>query len=324
MDRRTFLLALSGSAFVLASGALLAGCGGGGKNESSSPSTNTPAISVNANGPVVDTSNGQPVTQLLLARNIGGGSAVFYGVKDGNQLPSRITQAVVWNDSSKTARILCDIQGRVTQTINQATGDFVTFQHLSDTQLVLRVYNSARQALGESLITAVGTYFTSAPVPTNLAKSQGSVGPTNIRQQNKLTPRDTVGGNFVSNLVATFTQPAVLQLLTLRDSDYNFATTSALVLYAIGGFNPASATAGLVTFALIGLTALLLHNVIPALGEVVTDIENGVPLPDFFPSANAADALPKQYHYDPTTGTFVPDVDTSSSSNSSSSSSSSF
>jgi hypothetical protein len=46
MDRRAFLLALSGSAFVLASGALLAGCGGGGlSNLLSSSSSNSESSS---------------------------------------------------------------------------------------------------------------------------------------------------------------------------------------------------------------------------------------------------------------------------------------
>lgn len=45
MDRRSFLLALSGSAFVLASGALLAGCGGGGGGNSNPLTSSSSTLS---------------------------------------------------------------------------------------------------------------------------------------------------------------------------------------------------------------------------------------------------------------------------------------
>ena len=75
MDRRTFLLALSGSAFVLASGALLAGCGGGGlSNLLSSSSSNS--LSSSSSSDSLGSSSSSSLGAFLYAGHYTGTSSV--------------------------------------------------------------------------------------------------------------------------------------------------------------------------------------------------------------------------------------------------------
>ena len=75
MDRRTFLLALSGSAFVLASGALLAGCGGGGlSNLLSSSSSNS--VSSSSSSDSLGSSSSSSLGAFLYAGHYMGTSSV--------------------------------------------------------------------------------------------------------------------------------------------------------------------------------------------------------------------------------------------------------
>ena len=75
MDRRTFLLALSGSAFVLASGALLAGCGGGGlSNLLSSSSSNS--LSSSSSSDSLGSSSSSSLGAFLYAGHYMGTSSV--------------------------------------------------------------------------------------------------------------------------------------------------------------------------------------------------------------------------------------------------------
>ena len=81
MDRRTFLLSLSGSAFVLASGALLAGCGGGGGlsnllSSSSSSSLSSSSLSSSSSSDSLGSSSSSSLGAFLYAGHYMGTSSV--------------------------------------------------------------------------------------------------------------------------------------------------------------------------------------------------------------------------------------------------------
>ena len=75
MDRRTFLLALSGSAFVLASGALLAGCGGGGLSNLLSSSSSS-SLSSSSSSDSLGSSSSSSLGAFLYAGHYTGTSSV--------------------------------------------------------------------------------------------------------------------------------------------------------------------------------------------------------------------------------------------------------
>jgi len=76
MDRRTFLLALSGSAFVLASGALLAGCGGGGGLSNLLSSSSSSSLSSSSSSDSLGSSSSSSLGAFLYAGHYTGTSSV--------------------------------------------------------------------------------------------------------------------------------------------------------------------------------------------------------------------------------------------------------
>jgi len=75
MDRRTFLLTLSGSAFVLAGGALLAGCGGGGLSNLL-PSSSSNSLSSSSSSDSLGSSSSSSLGAFLYAGHYMGTSSV--------------------------------------------------------------------------------------------------------------------------------------------------------------------------------------------------------------------------------------------------------
>jgi len=76
MDRRTFLLSLSGSAFVLASGALLAGCGGGGGLSNLLSSSSSSSLSSSSSSDSLGSSSSSSLGAFLYAGHYTGTSLV--------------------------------------------------------------------------------------------------------------------------------------------------------------------------------------------------------------------------------------------------------
>lgn len=76
MDRRTFLLSLSGSAFVLASGALLAGCGGGGGLSNLLSSSSSSSLSSSSSSDSLGSSSSSSLGAFLYAGHYMGTSSV--------------------------------------------------------------------------------------------------------------------------------------------------------------------------------------------------------------------------------------------------------
>ncbi|MBV9851287.1 MAG: hypothetical protein JO250_16580 [Armatimonadetes bacterium] len=193
MERREFLKLSGGLLLAATGGGMLTGCGGGGGSFGGpNPSGGAPAagnlvlinnntgVGVNTGQDLAGSSSkakpraaasvGAVIYPVLAVQNLQQYNGLFWGTKDSSGTAQNVTESLHWtSDPGKAVRFLYDSQGRLAQSINQDTGQFLTYQWDVAGQCTLHSYDSGANLLGAAVVQINGTTGTVGPLPASRA-----------------------------------------------------------------------------------------------------------------------------------------------------------